>query len=222
MAITRNASESLENLIFGIDLKPGDEVIQHEPELPADDHVLGAARPARRHRPQADQLPRSAAVSGRPSSTRSAQAITPRTRVIEVTHITNLTGQILPVREIVRARPRARHRGLRRRRPRVRALPVQARRARVRLLRDEPPQVALRPDRHGVPLRPQGQASRASGRSWPRRRRWTRTSASTRRSARIRPPTTTPSRWRSRSTAASAPSARPRGCATSATAGPTA
>ena len=27
MAITRNASESLENLIFGIDLKPGDEVV---------------------------------------------------------------------------------------------------------------------------------------------------------------------------------------------------
>ena len=29
-------------------------------------------------------------------------AITPRTRVIEVTHITNLTGQILPVRDIMR------------------------------------------------------------------------------------------------------------------------
>src|SRR4026207_2011136 len=34
-------------------------------------------------------------------------AITPRTRVIEVTHITNLTGQIMPVRELVDlARPR--------------------------------------------------------------------------------------------------------------------
>jgi selenocysteine lyase/cysteine desulfurase len=33
---------------------------------------------------------------------RFRQAITPRTRVMEVTHITNLTGQILPVREIVR------------------------------------------------------------------------------------------------------------------------
>ena len=30
------------------------------------------------------------------------KAITPRTRVFEVTHITNLTGQILPVRDIVR------------------------------------------------------------------------------------------------------------------------
>ena len=33
---------------------------------------------------------------------RFRRAITPRTRVLEVTHITNLTGQILPVREIVR------------------------------------------------------------------------------------------------------------------------
>src|SRR4026207_2446813 len=34
-------------------------------------------------------------------------AITPRTRVIEVTHITNLTGHIMPVRELVDlARPR--------------------------------------------------------------------------------------------------------------------
>ena len=34
--------------------------------------------------------------------TRFRKAITPRTQVIEVTHITNLTGQILPVRDIVR------------------------------------------------------------------------------------------------------------------------
>jgi selenocysteine lyase/cysteine desulfurase len=34
-------------------------------------------------------------------------AVTPRTRVIEVTHITNLSGQIMPVRELVEfARPR--------------------------------------------------------------------------------------------------------------------
>src|SRR5438105_14529326 len=33
-------------------------------------------------------------------------AITPRTKVIEVTHITNLTGQIMPVKELVNlARP---------------------------------------------------------------------------------------------------------------------
>jgi selenocysteine lyase/cysteine desulfurase len=38
---------------------------------------------------------------------RFAAAITPRTRVIEVPHITNLTGQILPVRDIIAmARPK--------------------------------------------------------------------------------------------------------------------
>ena len=45
------------------------------------------------------------------------------------------------------------------------------------------------------------------------------TSASTRRSARIRPRTTTRSRWPSRSIAASAPSARSRGCASCAIGG---
>ena len=65
MAITRNASESLETLIFGIDLKPGDEVIYTNQNYPAHDHVLGAARPARRHRREADQLPRSPEVAGR-------------------------------------------------------------------------------------------------------------------------------------------------------------
>jgi selenocysteine lyase/cysteine desulfurase len=35
------------------------------------------------------------------------QAITPRTKVIELTHITNLTGQIMPIRDVMRiARPR--------------------------------------------------------------------------------------------------------------------
>mgnify|MGYP001583969775 CR=1 FL=1 len=38
---------------------------------------------------------------------RFAEAITPRTRAIEVTHITNYSGQILPVRELVElARPK--------------------------------------------------------------------------------------------------------------------
>jgi selenocysteine lyase/cysteine desulfurase len=40
---------------------------------------------------------------------RFRRAITPRTKVIEITHITNLTGQILPVRDVVRM---ARERGI--------------------------------------------------------------------------------------------------------------
>jgi len=101
MAITRNASESLETLIFGIDLKPGDEVIQTNQNYPR--MITSWDQRARREgivvkRVSFPVPPRS------PAAVVDAfrRAITPRTRVIEVTHITNLTGQILPVRDIVR------------------------------------------------------------------------------------------------------------------------
>ena len=157
MAITRNASEALETLIFGIDLEPGDEVIVTNQNYPR--MLTSWDQRARREgivvKPISFPVPPSSAAD---VVERFRRAITPRTRVIEFTHITNLTGQILPVREIVRLGRERGHRGLRRRRARVRPLPVHARRPRVRLLRDEPAQVAPRADRHGVPLRPQGEA----------------------------------------------------------------
>ena len=74
----------------------------HRPELPADDHELGAARPPRGDRRQEDLLPDPAAVDPQDFVDRVREAITPRTRVIEFPHITNLSGQILPVRDVVR------------------------------------------------------------------------------------------------------------------------
>jgi selenocysteine lyase/cysteine desulfurase len=101
LAITRNASESLETLTFGIDLTPGDEVIfttQNYPRM-----ITSWEQRARRDRivlkPITFPVPPPSAAD---IVERFRRAITPRTRVIEVTHITNLTGQILPVREIVR------------------------------------------------------------------------------------------------------------------------
>ena len=130
---------------------------RHRPELPAHAHQLGPARAARRDRGQADLVRRAAAVAG-PLRRAIEAAITPRTRVIEFPHITNLSGQILPVREIGRPGRERGHRGVRRRRARLRPLPVHARRPGLRLLRHEPAQVAARADRHGLPLRPQGEA----------------------------------------------------------------
>ena len=57
MAITRNASEGMQTLISGIDLKPGDEVLIHEPELRPDDDRLGPASPPRRDRRPEDLAP---------------------------------------------------------------------------------------------------------------------------------------------------------------------
>lgn len=99
MAIVRNASEAQETMILGLDLQRGDEVITTtqnygrmtttwEQRVRRDGIVLKQVKfPVP---PPSDQL----------IVDRFAEAITPRTRVIEVTHITNLTGQILPVRRI--------------------------------------------------------------------------------------------------------------------------
>lgn len=108
LAITRNASESLETLIFGIDLKPGDEVLVTNQNYPR--MITSWQQRARRDgivlRQISFPLPPPSAAD---VVDRFRRAITPRTRVIEVTHITNLSGQILPVREIVRL---ARKRGI--------------------------------------------------------------------------------------------------------------
>ena len=101
MAITRNASESLETLIFGIDLKRGDEVVVTNQNYPR--MITSWEQRERRDGIVLKKI--SFPVPPRSSADvveRFRAALTPKTRVIEVTHITNLTGQILPVREIVR------------------------------------------------------------------------------------------------------------------------
>jgi len=101
MAITRNASEAMETLIFGIDLKAGDEVVLTNQNYPR--MITTWEQRARRDGVVVRQIsfpvpPPSAADLVE----RFRRAITPKTRVLEITHITNLTGQIFPVREIVR------------------------------------------------------------------------------------------------------------------------
>src|SRR5579862_4710281 len=99
MAITRNASESLEIAQCGIDLKPGDEVLTTNQDYP---RMLTTFRQRERREgivlktisfpvppPSLDDLYR-----------RFEQAVTPRTKLILVCHITNRTGQIFPIRRI--------------------------------------------------------------------------------------------------------------------------
>lgn len=100
MAITRNASEANETMIFGLDLARGDEVI-------VTNQNYGRMLTSWDQRVRRDGIvvkPISFKVPP-PSQEYLVEqfraAITPRTKVIEVTHITNLTGQIMPVKEIV-------------------------------------------------------------------------------------------------------------------------
>lgn len=106
MAITRNASEALETMILGLDLKRGDEVIVTDQNYPRMLTTWG-------QRARRDGIVIKTITFDVPPPSRQylvdrfAEAITPRTRVIEVTHITNLTGQIMPVQQIVAmARPK--------------------------------------------------------------------------------------------------------------------
>ena len=101
MAIVRNASEANEIMIYGIDLKKGDEVI-----VTNQNYGRMIATWQQRERREGIVLKQVSFKVPPPSDQyivdQFAAAITPRTRVIEVTHITNLTGQIMPVREIMR------------------------------------------------------------------------------------------------------------------------
>jgi selenocysteine lyase/cysteine desulfurase len=101
MAIVRNASEAMETLTLGVDLKAGDEVVitnQNYGRM-----ITTWEQRARRDGIVVKQISFPVPPPSREDVVeRFRRALTPKTRVIEVTHITNLTGQILPVREIVR------------------------------------------------------------------------------------------------------------------------
>lgn len=99
IAITRNASESLENAQYGIDLKPGDEVLTTNQDYP---RMLTTFR--QRERREGIVLKTISFPVPPPSMDdlyqRFERAVTPKTKMILVCHITNRTGQIFPIRRI--------------------------------------------------------------------------------------------------------------------------
>ncbi|MCU0647157.1 MAG: aminotransferase class V-fold PLP-dependent enzyme [Gemmatimonadaceae bacterium] len=99
LAITRNASEANEILILGLDLTRGDEVIVSTQNY---GRMLTTWEQRARREGIVVKRVQFAVPPASPQAIvdRFAEAITPRTRVIEVPHITNLTGQILPIREL--------------------------------------------------------------------------------------------------------------------------
>jgi selenocysteine lyase/cysteine desulfurase len=99
MAITRNASEALEIVQLGLPLERGDEVVTTTQDYP---RMITTWK--QRERRDGIVLKQITFPVPPPSQddlyTRIAQAITPRTKVIHICHITNLTGQIFPVKKI--------------------------------------------------------------------------------------------------------------------------
>ena len=99
IAITRNASEALETCILGLDLKPGDEVLTTNQDYP---RMITTWR--QREKRDGIILKQISFPVPPPSlddlAERFEKAITPKTKVILLCHITNLTGQIFPVKRI--------------------------------------------------------------------------------------------------------------------------
>ncbi len=108
IAITRNASESLETCQFGFDLRRGDEVLTTNQDYPR--MITTWQQRERREGIRLVQISiPTPAEDPAEIVRRFERAITPRTRLLHLCHMINLTGQILPVRGVVRM---ARARGI--------------------------------------------------------------------------------------------------------------
>jgi len=99
IAITRNTSEGTNIVVRGIDLKPGDEVIITDHNHPSnnDSWKVRAKRDGFVVKSVAVPVP---APSTDELISSIERAVTPRTKVIAVTHLTSTTGILYPVREI--------------------------------------------------------------------------------------------------------------------------
>jgi selenocysteine lyase/cysteine desulfurase len=106
MAIVRNASEANETMIFGLDMKAGDEVIYTTQNYPRMQNTW--VQRQRREGIVIKQVKIETPVKSTESYVNAiANAITPRTKAIEVMHLSFRTGYVAPVKEIVElARPK--------------------------------------------------------------------------------------------------------------------
>lgn len=99
IALTRNATEGMNTVSTGLDLNAGDEALLSDQEHPGGKSAW--YQRAKRY----GIVVREFEVPRPPKSpadilSRLEEAITPRTRVISVSHITTVTGGMLPVKEI--------------------------------------------------------------------------------------------------------------------------
>src|ERR1700739_671194 len=99
VAINRNSTEALNTIIYGLDLKSGDEVIGTKQDYP---NMIQAYRQrAMREGIVYKQISFDFPIENDAQIVKAyEQAITPRTRLIHVTHMINWVGQTMPVAKI--------------------------------------------------------------------------------------------------------------------------
>lgn len=99
IAINRNATEGLNSIIFGLNLKAGDEVVLTKQDYP---NMINAWK----QREKRDGIKLIWLNLELPIENEDAivqhyvNAFTSRTKIVHVTHLINWTGQILPIRKI--------------------------------------------------------------------------------------------------------------------------
>lgn len=99
VAFTRNTSESNNTIVQGLDLKPGDEVLVADHNHPS--NLVAWQIRAKRQGLIVKPLPTPAPAPSRDVLVAMFEkAITPKTRVIGITHVTNVTGIKFPAKEI--------------------------------------------------------------------------------------------------------------------------
>jgi len=99
LALVRNATEANSYIANGVDLKAGDEVLLSDQEHPGGEQPWNLRAKRYGIVVKKFELPRPPASAADVLS-RVADAITPRTRVVFVSHITTVTGVVLPIKEI--------------------------------------------------------------------------------------------------------------------------
>lgn len=99
IAITRNASESLETLLMGMDFKPGDEILTTTQDYPRMLTTLRQREMREGLKLNLVKVP-IAPKDVNDLATPFERAITPKTKLILMSHQINLTGQIMPVRKV--------------------------------------------------------------------------------------------------------------------------
>ncbi len=99
IAITRNASESLEILLLGLDLKSGDEILTTTQDYPRMLTTLKQRELREGLKLKLIKIP-IAPKDVNEIADAYERAVTPRTRLILISHQINITGQINPVKKV--------------------------------------------------------------------------------------------------------------------------
>src|ERR1700726_4222887 len=99
LALVRNATEANSYIANGLDMKPGDEVLMTDQEHPGGEHPWNLR--AKRYGIVVKKITLPKPVPNAAAALNLINdAITPRTRVLFVSHITTVTGVVLPVKEL--------------------------------------------------------------------------------------------------------------------------